>query len=66
MLELGYEGGRASDDSGWSCDPAAALQTLTAETQVCTCHRVIPDVTNQLKPDPLDKIPLSSFFSAPI
>lgn len=47
MLELGFQGGCASDDSGWSYNPAAAVQALTAETQVCTCHRVTHDVTNQ-------------------
>lgn len=36
MLELGCEGGGASADYCWSCDPAAAVQTLTDETQVCT------------------------------
>lgn len=30
MLKCGYEGGSASGDSGRSCNPPAAVQTLTA------------------------------------
>lgn len=43
MLELRCEGSHASADSSWSCNPAAAVQTVTAETQVCrpTCDTVM-------------------------
>lgn len=63
MLELGYEGSRAPGDSGWSCNPAAAVQTLTAETQVCTCRRVKLVVTNQVDPHPMISNP-SKVFAA--
>lgn len=36
LRELGCEGGHAAADSGWSCNPAASLQVVTAETQVCS------------------------------
>lgn len=34
MLERGCESGGDFGDSGWSFNPAAAVQTFTAETQV--------------------------------